>query len=68
VERDGSRRTDRAIEHRRGSRQLKAIGSGGGPDNLCLMTDVFYSYGNSENNKAAQVRLIEDDNVVKRLE
>jgi hypothetical protein len=39
-----------------------------GADNLCLMTDAFYSYDNSENNRAAQVRLIEDDNVVKKLE
>jgi len=30
---------------------MKAVGSGGGPDNPCLMTDVFYSYDNSENNK-----------------
>jgi hypothetical protein len=48
-------------------RQLKAIGSGGGADNFCLVTDAFYSYDNSENNRAAQVRLIEDDNVVKKL-
>jgi hypothetical protein len=47
-------RTDDAV-HRprevRRSRQLKAVGSDGGPDNPCLMTDAFYSYDNSENSK-----------------
>jgi hypothetical protein len=45
-------RTDDAVHRpREMSCQLKAVGSRGGPDNLCLMTDAFYFCDNSENSR-----------------
>jgi hypothetical protein len=38
----------------RRSCQRKAVGYGGGPDNLCLATDAFCSCDNSENNKTGR--------------
>jgi hypothetical protein len=49
--------------------QLKGVGCGGDLDSLYLVTEVFCSGDNNKNNKpnATEVRLIEDDNVVRAL-
>jgi hypothetical protein len=53
----------------RRSCQRKAVGSSEDPDSLYLAADAFCSDDNNENNKinATEVRLIEDDDVVKTI-
>ena len=43
-----------AIVQAAGSCQPKAVGCGGGPENLCLATDTFCSCDTSENNKTGR--------------